>query len=47
MISEKEYTYVVELDSPNDTSHGIELPNIEVKYVNLKGKELAELTKFM
>ena len=47
LISGKEYTYVVELNIPNETSYGIELLNIEVKYVDLKGKEHSETAKFM
>ena len=46
-ISGKEYTYVLEVDIPDDAPYGTLLLDVEVKYTDLKGNENVQTEKFM
>ena len=47
LISGKEYTYVFEMEIPDDTAFGVDLMDVEVKYYDLKGVEHVETAKFI
>ena len=46
-ISGKDYTYVLELEIPEETSYGIELLDVEVKYTDMKGEVYSQKDKYM
>ena len=46
-ISGKDYTYVLELEIPEETSYGIELLDVEVKYTDMKGEVHSQKDKYM
>lgn len=46
-ISGKDYTYVLELEIPEETSYGIELLDVEVKYTDMKGEVNTQKDKYM
>lgn len=46
-ISGKDYTYVLELEIPEETSYGIELLDVEVKYTDMKGEVHTQKDKYM
>lgn len=46
-ISGKDYTYVFEVEIPEETSYGIELLDVEVKYTDMKGEVHSQKDKYM